>query len=155
MPPPPLGYNSSMRTIFSIFRRYFLLIIIVVVLAALAAAYELGRASVYRAYPELSSAEQATAVLAKVSALIQLPSGETPTIASITDAASASKTQPFLANAQNGDILIVYAQAKTAYLYRPSTNKLIAVGPIASAPAQQAAAPTPTSNASTSTTTHK
>lgn len=91
---------------------------------------ELGRYSVYRVHPELSATEQANALLQKVGELIQLPSGEIPTMATINDAVSAKKEQLFLMNAVNGDVLIVYSSAQTALLYRPSTNKLIAVGPV-------------------------
>lgn len=101
-----------------------------VVLVLLGLAFFGGRYSVYRAHPELSSTEQAQALLARVSALIQLPQNETPSMATITDAASAKAQQPFLQNAVNGDILIVYSSSGEALLYRPSTNKLVAVGPI-------------------------
>ncbi|MDR3547796.1 MAG: hypothetical protein P4M11_05960 [Candidatus Pacebacteria bacterium] len=68
----------------------------------------------------------------KVGELIQLPQGGTPTMATITNASAVKSEQPFLANAENGDVLIVYTNAQTAMLYRPSTNKLIAVGPVTS-----------------------
>jgi len=51
-------------------------------------------------------------------------------MAIINDAASAKKEQPFLKNAANGDVLIVYPNAGEALMYRPSSNKLIAVGPV-------------------------
>ena len=118
------------------FRRHYLPLIIVAALLLVLGAYEFGRSSVYRAYPQLAGIEQANAMLAKVAELIQLPAGETPTMATINDAASVVKTQPFLSSAENGDVLIVYANAQEAILYRPSTNKLIAVGPVNSATPQ-------------------
>ncbi|MFA5744878.1 MAG: hypothetical protein WC887_01555 [Candidatus Paceibacterota bacterium] len=146
-----------MHHIFTFISRYFLWILIVVALALLALAFEGGRYTVYRAHPELSGVEQqANEVLKKVGSLIQLPSGETPTMATINDAASAKKAQPFLANALNGDILIVYQNAAEALLYRPSTNKLIAVGPVnntaeSSQVSLPAPEPTPQANDATST----
>lgn len=116
-------------SLLSFFRRHFFWLLILAAVLILVGVYELGRASVYRAHPELSSAEQATALLSKVGELIQLPK-EQPTMATIDDAASAKKAQPFLVNAENGDILIVYQNAQQAIVYRPSTNKLIAVGPV-------------------------
>ena len=86
--------------------------------------------SVYNAHPELTNVEQAEAVLVKVGKLIKLPEGEMPSMATIEDAESVKTGQPFLASAEDGDILIVYAEAATALLYRPSTNILIAVGPV-------------------------
>lgn len=110
-------------------RRYFFPLVLGAAVLALAGVYELGRMRVYRAHPELSSTEQATALLAKVGELIQLPN-EQPTMATINDAASAKESQPFLVNAENGDTLIVYPNAQQAIVYRPSTNKLITVGPV-------------------------
>lgn len=132
--PQPTFTQRSTRFL----RRHFFWLLILAAALILAGVYELGRASVYRAHPELASAEQATALLAKIGELIQLPSGEIPTMATVNDATSAKKSQPFLANAQNGDILIVYQNAQQALVYRPSTNKLITVGPVNSGAATNA-----------------
>jgi hypothetical protein len=109
---------------------FFLWILIIVAIVILALGFEAGRYSVYNAHPEFAGADQASAILAKVGTLIQLPAGETPTMATINDAASAKQAQPFLVSAQNGDILIVYPNAAVAILYRPSTNKVIVEGPV-------------------------
>jgi hypothetical protein len=135
-------------------RRYALWILIIVALVILALVFEAGRYSVYGAHPELSGQEQANAILQKVEQLIQLPTGETPTMATINDAASAKKTQPFLANAQNGDILIVYPNAAEAVLYRPSSNKLIAVGPVNNSGATAAKVEAPASTPTATSTNH-
>lgn len=128
----------------SLLRRFWLLLVGILFIVFIAAAFFFGRHSVYQAHPELTGTEQATAALTKVSKLIELPQGEVPQMATIEDAESVKTAQPFLANAQNGDILIVYASAQTALLYRPSTNKLIAVGPVDnSAQKEQIMAPAP------------
>ncbi|MHB8710494.1 MAG: hypothetical protein ACYC6X_03030 [Minisyncoccota bacterium] len=136
-------------------RRFFLWFLIIVVALWSYGFYALGRSAVYMENPGLSGQQQATALLQKVGQLIQLPPNETPTMATINDAASAKKDQPFLANAENGDVLIVYQTAQIALLYRPSENKLIAVGPVTSAPttgqgAQQSITVTPASATTTS-----
>jgi hypothetical protein len=124
----------------------------------------LGRAMVYREHPEFSNQEKAALFLLKVAALIQLPSGEAPSlVAPIDDATSAKKAQPFLANSENGDYLIVYTKAAQAFLYRPSTNKLVAVGPVNTTAQTQTAPPSATTppisakntNATTSTSTKR
>src|SRR5665213_3037244 len=136
-----LHLSFAQRT-FRFIRRYFMWVLLLVIVGCSLGFYELGRSSVYSAHPELSGAEQAAAILNKVGQLIQLPN-EQPSMAAINDAASAKKAQPFLASAQNGDVLIVFAIAQTAILYRPSTNKLIAVGPVTSSASAPSTAQTP------------
>ena len=75
-------------------------------------------------------AREVAAMVQKVGALMLVPSGETPVMATVTDAASLKSQQQFYADAQNGDVLLVYAKAERAILYRPSSNKIINVGPI-------------------------
>ena len=62
-----------------------------------------------------------------VGKLITLPEGEIPTLATVTDVEKV-KGQTFFAKAQNGDRVLIYHQAKRAYLYRPSEKKIIEVG---------------------------
>jgi hypothetical protein len=140
-----------MQTLFPFLRRNFFWAVTVVAILLLAVAFEAGRWSVYHAHPELSQAEQAATILNNVGHLIQLPSGETPTMATINNAASAKTSQPFLVNAQDGDVLIVYPDAGEALLYRPSTDKLIAVGPVDNGAPSQAQAETPISPPATTT----
>ncbi len=61
--------------------------------------------------------------------IIELPKGETPTVATISDREKL-KDQAFFAEAQNGDILFAYTTSMKAILYRPSSNKIINVAPI-------------------------
>lgn len=90
---------------------------------------------------------EANAIIAKVSKLMALPTDETPTIATVTDI-SVVKDQPFFANAQNGDKVLIYQNAGKAILYRESENKIIEVGAVnfnQAAPSPEAsAAPAPT-----------
>ena len=72
---------------------------------------------------------QVAAAVAKVSKLILLPQGETPTLASVSDP-SALKNQPFFDKAQKDDQVLIYSTAKEAILYRPSSNMIINVAPI-------------------------
>lgn len=64
-----------------------------------------------------------------VGKIYELPKGETPTVATVTDPAQL-KSQPFFANAQIGDKVLVYINARKGVLYRPSTNRIINVSPI-------------------------
>ena len=142
--------DSFFKQLFRFIRRFFFWILVIVALIVLALVFEAGRWSVYSTHPDLSSAEQASEILQNVGKLIQLPA-ETPTMATINDAATAKKNQPFLTSAENGDVLIVFPQTAEALLYRPSTNKLIAVGPVDNGNnVPQVQAPTPSPEATTS-----
>lgn len=78
--------------------------------------------------PEAAAEDEATRIKSEVAQLIELPN-ETPTIATVVDAEKL-RSQPFFASAQNGDRVLLFAQAKKAILYRPSTKKLVEVAPI-------------------------
>lgn len=65
----------------------------------------------------------------QVGKLVLLPADEQPTIASVSDVEKL-KGQAFFANAQAGDKVLVYNQAKRAILYRPSINKIIEMAPL-------------------------
>ncbi len=150
-----LHRTNTIARLFHFIRRHFVWLAILVVIVWTAAFFELGRYTVYRANPNLQGQEQATAILHKVGQLIQLPSNETPTMATISNAASARQGQPFLANAENGDVLLVYANAGEALLYRPSSNKLIAVGPVDNGtPSTAADQPAPPPVATSTNATH-
>lgn len=55
---------------------------------------------------------------------------EVPSIARVSDKAALAG-QDFFKNAQNGDKVLIYKKSKLAVLYRPSTDKIINVAPIA------------------------
>lgn len=63
-----------------------------------------------------------------VSRHMSLPK-ESPSIARVSDR-GALAAQEFFKKAENGDKVLIYKNAKLAVLYRPSTDKIINVGPI-------------------------
>ncbi len=83
----------------------------------------------FQADPQLMAKQETQDLIDKVGQLIVLPTGEEPTIATVTDL-NALQDQPFFANAQVGDKVLIYTQAKRAVLYRPSTNRVIEVAPL-------------------------
>lgn len=91
---------------------------------------------------DLTKGEVATLV-AKVGAFMQLPRDEQPTVATVADAAALKKVEPFFANSVNGDKVLIFAKAKKAILFRPSTNKIIDVAPINIGPSENAQGGTP------------
>jgi uncharacterized membrane protein len=79
--------------------------------------------------PTVTAQQEQQNLVNKIGTLTVLPKGEVPTVATVTDVTKL-KDQPFFTNAQNGDKVLIYTQAKEAYLYRPSTNKLINIAPV-------------------------
>jgi hypothetical protein len=67
----------------------------------------------------------------EVGKIIELPQGETPSVATVSDV-SKLVNQPFFKNALNGDRVLVYTQAKKTILYRPSARKVIETAPVTS-----------------------
>jgi hypothetical protein len=80
--------------------------------------------------PQTQVQKQTQIIVNQVSKLMQLPANETPTIVEVTNATQAKKQSAFFQNAQTGDKALLYVKAGEAILYRPSTNKIIAVAPI-------------------------
>lgn len=76
-----------------------------------------------------SPPDQNQVLISQISKLMELPPGETPTIASVTDK-DKLQNQPFFTKAQNGDRVLIYVDAKKAILFRPSLNKIIDVAPV-------------------------
>src|SRR6185437_12008132 len=79
--------------------------------------------------PLLASEMQQETIVKNVTKLTQVPPGEQPTIAKISDI-SKLNNQPFFQNAKNGDFVLIYTKAKEAILYDPVSNKVLRVGPI-------------------------
>ena len=79
--------------------------------------------------PAIRLKEENQQILTAVGKLINLPADEQPTIATVTDLTKL-QGQPFFQDAQIGDKVLIYENAKKAILYRPSTNKIIEVAPL-------------------------
>jgi hypothetical protein len=79
--------------------------------------------------PQKFADNELQTTLDKVSKLIVLPSDDTPSMATVLDP-NALKDQPFFVNAVKDDQVLIFPKSQKAILYRPSTNKIIEVGPI-------------------------
>ncbi len=85
--------------------------------------------------PAAAVAAEANKLADKVGKYLELPSGETPTVATVKNVEQLNN-QTFFERAKNGDKILVYPSAKRAVLYRPSTNKVIEYAPIETSPGQ-------------------
>ena len=91
--------------------------------------------------PTEAAKEEVRALVAKVGQLLELPQGEEPTVATVSDKEKL-KDQAFFAKSENGDKVLIYTNAKKAILYRPSVNKVIDVAPVnIGSPSQSLAQP--------------
>jgi cell division protein FtsN len=106
-------------------------VIVIIVIAVFAARMKSGKkmgADVKPGSPEAQA--QVKTTVEKVGKLMVLPSGEEPTVAIVNNAENLKKEQPFYANVENGDYLVVYPKAAKAIIYRESSNVLVNVGPL-------------------------
>jgi hypothetical protein len=76
--------------------------------------------------PEESNQKEARQLVSQISKLMVLPAHEKPTIATVSDANRLPR-QVFFKDAQNGDKVLIYTKAKTAILYDPRKNLILAV----------------------------
>lgn len=83
--------------------------------------------------PNQAAQQETTALIAEMSKIIALPAADVkngePTLATVLDK-SKLKDQAFFVSAENGDKVLIYTKAKKAFLYRPSTGKVINVAPV-------------------------
>jgi hypothetical protein len=91
--------------------------------------YFYGKYEELKANPQKIAQDEISVLLEKVGQLIDLPSDETPTVATVSDPEKL-KSQPFFAKAKQGDKVIIYTGAKKAILYDPTADKIIEVAPV-------------------------
>lgn len=82
---------------------------------------------------EEATQKETTDIMAALGKIAELPQNETPTIATVSDKDKV-KNQTFFIHAQNGDKVLIFAQAKRAVLYRPSSGKVIEITTISVGP---------------------
>ncbi len=79
--------------------------------------------------PSASAQDEVKKLVAEVGKLIELPQGEDPTVATVTDIGKL-KDQPFFQKAKNGDKVLIYSGARKAILYDPVAKKVIDIAPL-------------------------
>lgn len=90
--------------------------------------------------PKQQTQEEVDRAVSEVEKLMYISNSSGAQLASVTDV-SKLQGQKFFENAQNGDYLLLFPVSEQAVLYRPSTKKIIQVGPF-SPSAENVAPPT-------------
>lgn len=111
---------------------WLIVIVVILVIAALPSYYyynQYQKAQTLLQNPKASATAEVTTLIDKVGKLMELPSNEAPTIATVSDITKLTG-QTFFAKAKNGDKVLIFTQAKEAVLYRESVNKIIQVAPV-------------------------
>lgn len=102
---------------------------LITILAIVGAVYFYKEAQTLKADPQVQAQKEAQELVEKVGALIVLPEGEVPTVATVSDP-EALKDQSFFENAQAGDKVLIFTTARKAILYSVTTNKIVNVAPL-------------------------
>jgi hypothetical protein len=76
-----------------------------------------------------SQVEDSKNLISEIGQFFELPTGEDPTVATITDITKLAG-QDFFKHAENGDRVLIYTNARQAILYRSRIKKIIAVAPV-------------------------
>lgn len=95
--------------------------------------------------PQAVQAAEVRKYIEEVGKVYDLPKDEEPSVATVKDKEQL-KDQPFFTKAENGDITLIYSNAKIALLYRPSTKQLVNVSNVT---IQQDQQPTPSTETQT------
>lgn len=120
------------------------ILVLLLIIAAAPSYYfynEYKKAQMQLQNPSETAQKELDILLEEIGKLMILPQNEIPTLATVSDV-NKLKNQEFFKNAQNGDKVLIYSEAKKAILYRPSIKRIVEVSPLQLAENVQ---PTPTS----------
>ncbi len=87
-----------------------------------------GGVSSYQRHLQQVGAQAESGLVAEVGGKAVIPTDEKPVISTVVD--ETKVTQPFLANAQKGDKVLLYFQSGQAVVYRPATGQIVNMGPL-------------------------
>lgn len=120
------------------------ILIVMIVLGSIGAAgYFYNQYKEIKDNPNKISLDEINSLTTVIGKFMDLPTDETPTLATVTDKEKL-KDQDFFKKSENGDKILIYANAKKAILYRPSIQKVIEFAPLLIGNSDQNATPTET-----------
>ncbi len=103
----------------------FGLVLVVAIVGAVSSAYLWNKVK-YLENPTPSTQEEIKQLVIEVGKFLVLPTDETPTLATISDPEKL-RDQPFFANAEAGDKVLIYTVSRKAILWRPSISKIVEI----------------------------
>ena len=121
--------KQELQKKFSIKKILLFAIIIVAIIGLGGSIYFYKQYQAIKKNPNIEAQQKTAQLISELGKIMELPKGETPTIATISDK-SKLIGQPFFKNAENGDVLFAYTNSMEAILYRPGKNQIINVAPI-------------------------
>lgn len=102
-------------------------IVVLILVGAMATSVYFYRKS--KVDPQEVAVKDLDLIIKLVGKHIVLPENETPTLATVSDPEKL-RDQPFFANAQKGDKVLLYSESRKAILYNPETDRVVEVAPI-------------------------
>jgi hypothetical protein len=121
---PSKSYGRSYKKIIAYYKPILVSLIIIAFLVLIYGYIHTRNQLKQLSNPKSAALNETQELTNKVGELVVLPSGETPTIATVNDK-NKLQGQTFFKNVQNGDKLLIYSKAGEAILYRPSDDKVI------------------------------
>lgn len=112
------------------FKKYLpIILLILLVGTGVTAYYFYQQAAVLAPNRPPIGQEEVASLMAAVGRLIVLPEGEVPTVATVSNPEKL-KDQAFFVNAKAGDKVLIFTNAQKAFLYSPTSNRVINVAPL-------------------------
>ena len=78
---------------------------------------------------QLKKEQNTEEIIEELGKLVELPKNDVPTVLTVTDL-KPLRNQPFFAEAEIGDKVLIFSQSKRAVLYRPSEKKVVSIAPL-------------------------
>ena len=110
-------------------QRVLLILVLLFVGASATTFYFYQKVDDLKADPNEVAQKRVAELVNRVSKIIVLPEGETPTVVTVNDPEQL-KDQTFFAKAKVGDQVLLYTTARKAYLYDPVNNKILEIAPL-------------------------
>ncbi len=127
----PMSTETKNQTppVHSVAKIFSILSLLALLVSLAGNAYLYNQLTVIKNNPSKVGQSELVDVVARVQKILDLPEGEQPTLATVSDP-SLLKGQQFFAKAKTGDKVLLYATARKAILFDPIANRVIEVSPI-------------------------